>query len=169
MAQKPIPTLKRKAKIVAERLSGLDSVKTVAENNRITERSVYRYVAEAETNPKLNKLVTQELLKMGERLDTLKHKTLDRIDEALDRDNTPLNQLATTFGVLYDKHRLETGQSTSNVAVQHDYTARCLAYLEAISKHDPGASVERKREYLLNSSALADVPVEVKEKVVIPE
>ena len=43
------------------------------------------------------------------------NKAINRLDRELDiQDTIPVNQLSTVIGTLYDKNRLEKGESTEN-------------------------------------------------------
>ncbi len=52
-----------------------------------------------------------------EKTTKLLDKALNRLDEGLDRDNIPINNLTTAIGTLYDKRALAKGESTSNEAI----------------------------------------------------
>lgn len=47
----------------------------------------------------------------------LMDKSLEEIESKLDSGDSPLNHLAMTYGILYDKSALMQGKSTSNQAV----------------------------------------------------
>lgn len=42
------------------------------------------------------------------------NKALGKLDEGLDRDDIPINNITTAIGTLYDKRALAKGESTSN-------------------------------------------------------
>ena len=45
------------------------------------------------------------------------NKALNKLDEGLDRDNIPINNISTTIGTLYDKRALAKGESTNNDSI----------------------------------------------------
>lgn len=45
------------------------------------------------------------------------NKALGKLDEGLDKDNIPINNITTAIGTLYDKRALARGESTSNDSI----------------------------------------------------
>lgn len=68
---------------------------------------------------------SEEFVKVSERkktqfveyADKLIDKAMKKLDEALDRENIPINNLTTAIGTLYDKRALAKGESTSNNSI----------------------------------------------------
>lgn len=67
-----------------------------------------------EDNPKKYQ---QEKESFIEKTTRLLDKALNRLDEGLERDNIPINNLTTAIGTLYDKRALAKGESTSNDSI----------------------------------------------------
>ena len=59
-------------------------------------------------------LYEQEKQKFIETTTRLINKALCRLDEGLDRDDIPINNITTAIGTLYDKRALAKGESTTN-------------------------------------------------------
>ena len=80
---------------------------------------------ETGVNPKTCKKIVEENPK--EYMDEKEHfiqmttkiinKALNKLDEGLDRDNIPINNISTAIGTLYDKRALAKGESTSNDSI----------------------------------------------------
>lgn len=100
---------------------GLDDevVKMVVES--ISNRKVLknRDLTEHNTAELLDPSDTREILLGGRnKAALLLHKKLDRLDKSRKLlDATTLTQLATTFGILFDKSQIILGQATENIAV----------------------------------------------------
>ncbi len=45
------------------------------------------------------------------------NKALDKLDEGLDREDIPINNITTAIGTLYDKRALAKGESTTNNSI----------------------------------------------------
>lgn len=61
--------------------------------------------------------------------DKIVHKALNKLDIALDKDDIAANQLTIIIGTLYDKMRLEKGESTNNnnITVKMDNDVKVLS------------------------------------------
>lgn len=63
------------------------------------------------------KVRTEKKLQFVEYADKLIDKAMKKLDEALDRDSIPINNLTVAIGTLYDKRALAKGESTSNNSI----------------------------------------------------
>ena len=110
---------KQKAEIIAEKRLGLLTVKQLAAKNQIVEATVYKTVREA--NEKVLKMADQIEKELAEKIKETRDLALNVIHKKLLNDeHVPLNHATTAFGVLYDKHALETGRPTARV--EHGFT-----------------------------------------------
>ena len=67
-----------------------------------------------EDNPKLYQDEKEHFIETTTRLI---NKALGKLDEGLDKDNIPINNITTAIGTLYDKRALARGESTSNDSI----------------------------------------------------
>lgn len=88
-----------------------DSYNATSKETGVDHKVVKKIVEE---NPKEYQ---QEKEAFIEKTTRLLDKALNRLDEGLDRDNIPINNLTTAIGTLYDKRALAKGESTSNDAI----------------------------------------------------
>jgi hypothetical protein len=80
---------------------------------------------ETGVNPKTCKKIVEENPKeyMNEKekfiatTTRLINKALDKLDEGLDREDIPINNITTAIGTLYDKRALAKGESTTNNSI----------------------------------------------------
>lgn len=80
---------------------------------------------ETGVNPKTCKRIVEE--NPQEYMDEKEHfiemttklinKALNKLDEGLDKDNIPINNITTAIGTLYDKRALAKGESTNNDSI----------------------------------------------------
>ena len=78
-------------------------------------RKTLVYWAKKQQNPPPAKLVQEKRQNMIELLEDMRYMLLDEAKEAI--PEAPLNHLLTGYGILTDKQRLLTGESTDNNAV----------------------------------------------------
>lgn len=72
------------------------------------------------------------------RADILTEKQRQLLMKSHDATPKETRDLMTSFGILYDKERLERGQSTSNTAIAHGVTEELSGLIEAITGKRPG-------------------------------
>ena len=95
----------------------IEVVKSYVETNSFNATSKETGVSDktckkiVEENPTLYENEKEHFIEMTTRLI---NKALCRLDEGLDRDNIPVNNITTAIGTLYDKRALAKGESTSN-------------------------------------------------------
>lgn len=88
-----------------------DSYNATSKETGVSDKVVKKIVEE---NPKEYEREKEAFI---EKTTRLLDKALNRLDEGLDRDNIPINNLTTAIGTLYDKRALAKGESTSNDAI----------------------------------------------------
>lgn len=98
------------------------SVQEIAKKYNITRRYVYKLIKQKENDPETKKYIIQTTQEF-----TKKNKIImQEIQEAMlkklkvDPDAVSFQQLATSYGILYDKTRLEENLSTSNNSIKID-------------------------------------------------
>ena len=65
--------------------------------------------------PEFAKLQEEKRKTFSEKFERIINKALDRLDNEIDmQEKIPVSQLSTVVGTLYDKNRLEHGESTEN-------------------------------------------------------
>lgn len=85
-----------------------DSFNATAKETGVNPKTCKKIVEE---NPKE---YMDEKEKFIETTTRLINKALGKLDEGLDRDDIPINNITTAIGTLYDKRALAKGESTSN-------------------------------------------------------
>lgn len=123
----PHLTKERKAKILAEKTSGIFTVENIAKENDITERTVYN-IAKT-TDPEVIELAEefkQTLIKQAKRN---VNKGLDIMHERMYEPSSKLSEITGAVKISHDIYRLETEQSTQNIQ-----TANPLEYALAFIK-----------------------------------
>lgn len=88
-----------------------DSFNATAKETGVNPKTCKKIVEE---NPKE---YIDEKEKFIETTTRLINKALDKLDEGLDRDDIPINNITTAIGTLYDKRALAKGESTSNNSI----------------------------------------------------
>jgi transposase-like protein len=86
----------------------------VAKHLGVPRQTLMRWANE-ENNPAPPQLVQEKRMDMIQRLEDIRHLLLDEAEKAI--PDAPLNHLLTGYGILTDKQRLLTGESTDNNAV----------------------------------------------------
>lgn len=109
----PITKLEKKAAIVAERLTGVGTVKTIAENYDTSERSVYRYTEEATKDPDLLALSLQLKEKIVEQSKRNVVVGLDIMHERMQSPSSKLHEITGAVKISHDILQLQTNQPTS--------------------------------------------------------
>jgi transposase-like protein len=125
-----------KAAIIAKKRLGLSTVKEIARQHHIAENTVYAIVR----NPSENvlKMVHEISKALTVELDRARDLALQRILDKLESDPCiPLNQLATTFGILSDKHQLETGKPTAISMAQITPEEHAVEWFKILLTHAP--------------------------------
>lgn len=125
----PKLTVERKAKVLAEKDSGIFTVEKVAIENDITERTVYQIardrapevVALAETFKE--KMIAQAKRNVNVGLDVMHERMFD--------PTSKLSEITGAVKISHDIFRLETEQSTANIAhsTPDDVAAQYIQYL----------------------------------------
>lgn len=85
-----------------------ESYNATAKEVGIDHKTVKKIVEE---NPKAYQDEKERFIETTTRLI---NKALGKLDEGLDRDDIPINNITTAIGTLYDKRALAKGESTSN-------------------------------------------------------
>lgn len=112
----PNVTDDKKATILAKKNLQLFTQKTIADDENVSRFTVNQIKPE-NVSPEVNQLAEQKFKTLAENIGRVRDKALNVIEEHLDNRTMPAGSLPAIYGVLYDKHRLETGQSTVNLAV----------------------------------------------------
>lgn len=89
---------------------------------RYRERKVHGGALQKETKQEIRTMSTAELVEMSKDVRNKAVKLLDKKLEMLDKDDEALmkigfKDLATAFGILFDKAQLAQGLSTDNIAI----------------------------------------------------
>ena len=87
-----------------------DSFNATSKETGVNDKTVKKIVAE---NPKLYEQEKENFIQYTTKL---LNKALKKLDEGLDRDDIPINNLTTAIGTLYDKRALAKGESTENTS-----------------------------------------------------
>ena len=78
-------------------------------------RTVADIVVRNQDKPEFAQLRKEKQKKFGDKFEHIINKALDRLSKEIDeQDKIPVSQLSTVVGTLFDKNRLEQGQSTEN-------------------------------------------------------
>jgi len=85
----------------------------VAKHLKVPRQTLVKW-AKKEQNPPPPQLVQEKRRNMIELLEEMRYMLLDEAREAI--PDAPLNHLLTGYGILTDKQRLLTGESTENAA-----------------------------------------------------
>ena len=98
---------KKKVEVVKSYIE-TNSYNATSKETGVSDKTVKKIIEE---NPKMYEDEKQHFIETTTRLI---NKALCRLDEGLDRDNIPVNNITTAIGTLYDKRALSKGESTSN-------------------------------------------------------
>lgn len=81
----------------------------------LAKTTVFDIVEKNKDKPEFVQLRTKTINKFSEKFENILNKAINRLDRELDEQDTiPVNQLSTVIGTIYDKNRLEKGESTEN-------------------------------------------------------
>lgn len=108
----------------------------VARELNMSASSVEKIVRKRKSDPEY-KAVQEKVKKIiCKRAEEIMVKVLDRIDEQVSDPDAklPLNHLATTYGILCDKHAVATGKPTVNVSIVGNDTTDKLAAIAGYVK-----------------------------------
>jgi predicted DNA-binding protein YlxM (UPF0122 family) len=95
------------------------SVQEIAKKYNITRRYVYKLIKQKENDPETKQYIIQATQEFTKKNKIIMQQIQDAMLEKLkvDPDSVSFQQLATSYGILYDKTRLEENLSTSNNSV----------------------------------------------------
>ena len=95
------------------------SVQEIAKRYNITRRYVYKLIKQKENDPETKKYIIQSTQEFTKKNKIIMQQIQDAMLEKLkvDPDAVSFQQLATSYGILYDKTRLEENLSTSNNSI----------------------------------------------------
>lgn len=95
------------------------SVQEIAKKYNITRRYVYKLIKQKENDPETKQYIIQTTQEFTKKNKIIMQQIQDAMLEKLkvDPDSVSFQQLATSYGILYDKTRLEENLSTSNNSV----------------------------------------------------
>lgn len=95
------------------------SVQEIAKKYNITRRYVYKLIKQKENDPETKKYIIQSTQEFTKKNKIIMQQIQDAMLEKLkvDPDAVSFQQLATSYGILYDKTRLEENLSTSNNSI----------------------------------------------------
>lgn len=98
------------------------SVQEIAKKYNITRRYVYKLIKQKENDPETKKYIIQSTQEFTKKNKIIMQQIQDAMLEKLkvDPDAVSFQQLATSYGILYDKTRLEENLSTSNNSIKID-------------------------------------------------
>ena len=98
------------------------SVQEIAKKYNITRRYVYKLIKQKENDPETKKYIIQTTQEFTKKNKIIMQQIQDAMLEKLkvDPDSVSFQQLATSYGILYDKTRLEENLSTSNNSIKID-------------------------------------------------
>lgn len=95
------------------------SVQEIAKKYNITRRYVYKLIKQKENDPETKKYIIQSTQEFTKKNKIIMQQIQDAMLEKLkvDPDAVSFQQLATSYGILYDKTRLDENLSTSNNSI----------------------------------------------------
>ncbi|MBO7733028.1 MAG: HTH domain-containing protein [Methanobrevibacter sp.] len=95
------------------------SVQEIAKKYNITRRYVYKLIKQKENDPETKKYIIQSTQEFTKKNKIIMQQIQEAMLEKLkvDPDAVSFQQLATSYGILYDKTRLEENLSTSNNSI----------------------------------------------------
>ena len=108
----------KKALILAKKHLRLFSHNKIAMDENVSRQTVINITPER-VSPEVLALSKQKAVIIADEIARVRDKALDRIEEHLDNGTMPASNLSTVYGVLYDKHRLETNQPTTITSEQN--------------------------------------------------
>lgn len=98
------------------------SVQEIAKKYNISRRYVYKLIKQKENDPETKKYIIQSTQEFTKKNKIIMQQIQDAMLEKLkvDPEAVSFQQLATSYGILYDKTRLEENLSTSNNSIKID-------------------------------------------------
>ena len=95
------------------------SVQEIAKKYNITRRYVYKLIKQKENDPETKKYIIQSTQEFTKKNKIIMQQIQDAMLEKLkvDPDAVSFQQLATSYGILYDKTRLNENLSTNNTSL----------------------------------------------------
>ena len=95
------------------------SVQEIAKKYNITREYVYKIIRKKKDDPETKKYIIQSTQEFTKKNKIIMQQIQDAMLEKLkiDPDAVSFQQLATSYGILYDKTRLEENLSTSNNSI----------------------------------------------------
>lgn len=154
----------RRALILARKNSQFFSHNHIAQMEGISRRTVVSITPES-VSPKVLELAQKKSKDVADEIARVRDKALCEIEKHLDNGTMPPSTLPATFGVLFDKYRLQTDQSTSNVSVQG--YAQILA--KWITEHAPEPElITRKIDAICDAQGLTNAQAqELRDAVIV--
>lgn len=92
-----------------------NSYNATSKECNVSDKTVKKIIKEH--SEEFTKVSERKKIQFVEYADKLIDKAMKKLDEALDRENIPINNLTTAIGTLYDKRALAKGESTSNNSI----------------------------------------------------
>lgn len=83
----------------------------------ISESYYYRLIKDKNNIQLIEKDITENKQKFSKKTEIIINKILNKVNDKVDKDDATMKDLITTFGILYDKNRLEQNLSTSNNSI----------------------------------------------------
>ncbi len=146
----PNVTDDKQATILAKKNLQLFTQKTIADDENVSRFTVNQIKPE-NVSPEVNQLAEQKFKTLAENIGRVRDKALNVIEEHLDNRTMPAGSLPAIYGVLYDKHRLETGQSTVNVSVK-SYAELFVKWLAITNADQP--TIDTKLQAIADANGL---------------
>lgn len=89
----------------------------ILDKYNISESYYYRLVKDKNNIKLIEKDITENKQKFSKKTEIIINKILNKVNDKVDKDDATMKDLITTFGILYDKNRLEQNLSTSNNSI----------------------------------------------------
>lgn len=89
----------------------------ILDKYNISESYYYRLIKDKKNIQLIEKDITENKQKFSKKTEIIINKILNKVNDKVDKDDATMKDLITTFGILYDKNRLEQNLSTSNNSI----------------------------------------------------
>ena len=89
----------------------------ILDKYNISESYYYRLIKDKNNIQLIEKDITENKQKFSKKTEIIINKILNKVNDKVDKDDATMKDLITTFGILYDKNRLEQNLSTSNNSI----------------------------------------------------
>lgn len=122
---KPRLSDRQKINILAKKIIKTETLTSIANAEGVSLPTVSKISPET-VSPEILAKATKKAETLLERIERIRDKAMIRLEERLDRDELDGKTLNTTFGIAYDKSRIEQGLATQIIA-QPDAVAERLA------------------------------------------